>query len=488
MPEGSTSSQDNRKHSSSPPRHVSRSQDPPAQLGLGVHEEGLPRGWEIALDNKGRKYYIDHNTATTTWTRPPYDGSSSYPDDAPLPAGWVCRIDSKGRKYYVDHNTRTTTWLHPPPFDVVEEIEGLGPLPPGWEIRVVPGKMSTYFVDHNTRTTTWEDPRRKVDATDPLSKLRRKILYLNSRHRQKSQPGVFEIRVRKSHIVQDSFSIFSKLKTLVDLRRQPSVVFEDDLACKNPVKEWLELLLETLLHPDLGFFTSDESTGNLKINKSSSTTIPDHLKYFKFMGQLHGVAIFHGILIDPKLIPLFYPALSRASDNRNNQAADSTDTSKQKLSFLDGFHDIIGRRAFIGYSQYEVEQLFGGMTILENDRCSTYTIADETIEGSSEPDIHLDWFWKITSSWSIERQHALFVYLTGLERVPVTDQIKVMKAPDGDIRRVTILGNTERAVPRKYDDAPEHILFVPPFDSYEEMEGCLISAIVDCSWDPEATD
>lgn len=66
--------------------------------------------------------------------------------------------------------------------------------------------------------------------------------------------------------------------------------------------------------------------------------------------------------------------------------------------------------------------------------------------------------------------------------MPVTDQIKVMKAPDGDIRRVTILGNTERAVPRKYDDAPEHILFVPPFDSYEEMEGCLISAIVDCSW------
>lgn len=57
-----------------------------------------------------------------------------------------------------------------------------------------------------------------------------------------------------------------------------------------------------------------------------------------------------------------------------------------------------------------------------------------------------------------------------------------MKAPDGDIQRVTILGNTERSVPRKYDDAPEHILFIPPFDSYEEMENCLISSIVDCSW------
>lgn len=31
---------------------------------------GLPPGWEEKQDEKGRSYYIDHNTRTTTWERP----------------------------------------------------------------------------------------------------------------------------------------------------------------------------------------------------------------------------------------------------------------------------------------------------------------------------------------------------------------------------------------------------------------------------------
>ena len=32
----------------------------------------LPPGWERRVDNLGRTYYVDHNTRTTTWTRPSY--------------------------------------------------------------------------------------------------------------------------------------------------------------------------------------------------------------------------------------------------------------------------------------------------------------------------------------------------------------------------------------------------------------------------------
>jgi hypothetical protein len=28
------------------------------------------KGWEMRVDDKGRIYYIDHNTETTTWTDP----------------------------------------------------------------------------------------------------------------------------------------------------------------------------------------------------------------------------------------------------------------------------------------------------------------------------------------------------------------------------------------------------------------------------------
>jgi len=33
--------------------------------------------------------------------------------EPPLPSNWEARIDARGRKYYVDHSTKTTSWFHP---------------------------------------------------------------------------------------------------------------------------------------------------------------------------------------------------------------------------------------------------------------------------------------------------------------------------------------------------------------------------------------
>lgn len=182
-------------------------------------EEPLPAGWEMRYDVYGRRYYVDHNTRSTSWERP-----------QPLPSGWEVRRDARGRVYYVDHNTRTTTWqrpdterlarfqhwrgerrhvvaqgnqrflyphpphpphpahaAHPPDADhdpATPAIAGpappapsavsgatattslstgasddaLGALPAGWERRVQPdGRV--YYVNHKNRTTQWEDPR-----------------------------------------------------------------------------------------------------------------------------------------------------------------------------------------------------------------------------------------------------------------------------------------------------------------------------------------
>ena len=97
-----------------------------------------------------------------------------------------------------------------------------------------------------------------------------------------------------------------------------------------------------------------------------------------------------------------------------------------------------------------------------------------------EPDKHLEWFYKIVQSWSIERQRALLHYVTGLKRVPATDQFKVLKASDGHIRRLSVLGNQERAVPDNSADTPEHMLFIPAFKEYQAMEEKLISVIYNC--------
>jgi len=100
--------------------------------------------------------------------------------------------------------------------------------------------------------------------------------------------------------------------------------------------------------------------------------------------------------------------------------------------------------------------------------------------GKQEPDKHLEWFHKIVRSWSIERQRALLYYVTGLKRVPATDQFKVLKASDGHIRRLTVLGNRERVVPDNNADTPEHVLFIPAFEEYQAMADELISTIYSC--------
>lgn len=46
----------------------------------------LPPGWEQAVDGRGRTFYIDHSTRTTTFTRPPIGGPplSTYACPPPI--------------------------------------------------------------------------------------------------------------------------------------------------------------------------------------------------------------------------------------------------------------------------------------------------------------------------------------------------------------------------------------------------------------------
>ncbi|XP_063989823.1 E3 ubiquitin-protein ligase Su(dx) [Diachasmimorpha longicaudata] len=157
-------------------------------------EEPLPPGWDMRYDVYSRRYYVDHNTRSTSWERP-----------QPLPPGWEVRRDPRGRIYYVDHNTRSTTWQRPnterlqhyqqwqgerqfvvqqgnqrflypqahgaqpvvagpSTSAAVEDDDALGPLPAGWERRKQP-EGRVYYVNHKNRTTQWEDPRTQGQET-----------------------------------------------------------------------------------------------------------------------------------------------------------------------------------------------------------------------------------------------------------------------------------------------------------------------------------
>ena len=50
-------------------------------LSAGIEFQGLPLGWERRWTaDKGRRYYVDHNTRTTTW-EPPAGSKSFLPSE-----------------------------------------------------------------------------------------------------------------------------------------------------------------------------------------------------------------------------------------------------------------------------------------------------------------------------------------------------------------------------------------------------------------------
>jgi len=266
----------------------------------------LPAGWERREDNLGRTYYVDHNTRSTTWTRPsttynerdqrtqmeantqmerrahqnrmlPEDrtgASSPALQEAPqsggsgggstagavsmmatgattagtgeLPAGWEQRHTPEGRAYFVDHNTRTTTWVDPRRQQYIrmygqntngnnttiqqQPVSQLGPLPSGWEMRLT-NTARVYFVDHNTKTTTWDDPRlpSSLDQNVPQYKrdFRRKLIYFRSQPALRILSGQCHVKVRRSHIFEDSYAEIMK-QSATDLKKRLMVKFDGE--------------------------------------------------------------------------------------------------------------------------------------------------------------------------------------------------------------------------------------------------------------------
>jgi len=88
-----------------------------------------------------------------------------------------------------------------------------------------------YFVDHNTKTTTWDDPRLpgQVDDNAPQYKrdYRRKVVYFRSQPKMRVLNGKCDIKVRRSQIMEDSYSAIMG-HSGEDLKRRLMVSFDGE--------------------------------------------------------------------------------------------------------------------------------------------------------------------------------------------------------------------------------------------------------------------
>ncbi|KAH7326298.1 hypothetical protein B0I35DRAFT_449027 [Stachybotrys elegans] len=479
---------------------------------------------------------------------------ATTPGTGELPPGWEQRWTPEGRPYFVDHNTRTTTWVDPRRQQYIrmygqnnangqiqqQPVSQLGPLPSGWEMRLT-NTARVYFVDHNTKTTTWDDPRlpSSLDQNVPQYKrdFRRKLIYFRSQPAMRILSGQCHIKVRRSHIFEDSFAEITR-QSATDLKKRLMIKFdgEDGLDYGGLSREFFFLLSHEMFNPFYCLFEySAHDNYTLQINPHSGIN-PEHLNYFKFIGRVVGLAIFHRRFLDAFFIGALYKMmLGKAVALADMEGVDA-DFHRSLQWMLD--NDISG--GILEQTFSTEDERFGVLTVedlipdgrnieVTNENKKEYVdlmvkwriekriaeqfqafkegfhelipqdlinVFDERelellIGGIAEIDVddwkkHTDYrgytesdevvqnFWQTVRSWDGEQKSRLLQFTTGTSRIPVNG-FKDLQGSDGP-RRFTI----EKA--GEINNLPKaHTCFnrldLPPYKNLEMLQQKLTIAV-----------
>ncbi|KAI3404517.2 hulA [Candida oxycetoniae] len=467
-----------------------------------------------------------------------------------LPSGWEQRFTNEGRPYFVDHNTRTTTWVDPrrqqyirtfgPNTTISQQpVSQLGPLPSGWEMRLT-NTARVYFVDHNTKTTTWDDPRlpSSLDQNVPQYKrdFRRKVIYFRSQPALRILPGQCHIKVRRDHIFEDSYQEIMR-QTPEDLKKRLMIKFdgEEGLDYGGVSREFFFLLSHDMFNPFYCLFEySSHDNYTLQINPNSSIN-PEHLNYFKFIGRVVGLGVFHRRFLDAffvgalykmmlhKKVVLqdmegvdaeFYRSLKWILDNDitdileltfsaeeeifgervevdlkpNGKNIEVTEANKHEYVELITEWRISKRveeqfKAFIdGFNELIPQELVNVFDERELELLIGGLAEIDTADwkkhtdyrGYQEQDQVIKWFWKCINEWDSEQKARLLQFTTGTSRIPVNG-FKDLQGSDGPRRFTIEKAGEPNQLPKS------HTCFnrvdLPPYADYESLKQKLSLAV-----------
>ncbi|XP_054735742.1 E3 ubiquitin-protein ligase Nedd-4 isoform X2 [Anastrepha obliqua] len=552
------------------------------QFPSNVNHDPLPSGWEERQDANGRTYYVNHTARTTQWERPLVsatsnsnvnveaaasdfqrrfhisvdESDSSRPpatprsDEDALPPNWSMQVAPNGRTFFIDHAARRTTWIDPrngrasPMPNQTRRVEDdLGPLPEGWEERVhTDGRV--FYIDHNTRTTQWEDPRLSnpniAGQAVPYSRdYKQKYEYFKSHIRKPTNvPNKFEIRIRRTSILEDSYRIINSVTKTDLLKTKLWVEFEGEtgLDYGGLAREWFYLLSKEMFNPYYGLFEySAMDNYTLQINNGSGLCNEEHLSYFKFIGRIAGMAVYHGKLLDAFFIRPFYKMmLQKPIDLKDMESVDTeyynslmwikendprqleltfsldedtfgqksqhelkpggsnievTDENKdeyiklviewrfvarvkeQMSSFLDGFGSIIPLNLIKIFDEHELELLMCGIQNIDVKDWRENTLYKGDYHQNH---IIIQWFWRAVLSFSNEMRSRLLQFVTGTSRVPMNG-FKELYGSNGPQMFTIEKWGTPNNFPRAHTCFNR--LDLPPYEGYVQLKDKLVKAI-----------
>eukprot|EP00049_Salpingoeca_infusionum_P025616 m.20709 g.20709 ORF g.20709 m.20709 type:complete len:835 (-) comp8195_c0_seq1:206-2710(-) len=560
----------------------------------------LPEGWEVRTDERGRPYYVDHNTRTTTWHRPFTSMTSELNEDlarfaeqsqtrqgtdaqeqrnqrtlsfggpeegeeqaqqadvlavedasSGLPVGWEQRTSATGRPYFVYHPARHTQW-EDPRTETQAAMQQLNdrPLPPGWEIRVTQDGRQ-YYVDHNTRTTTFQDPRLSAkhqksvgeDIPQYQRRFKQKMWCLHHYHCIKL-PREYKFTVTRQNVFEDSFYHIMKEKPdesgyCTNLKRRLYITFvgEEGLDYGGVAREWFYLISHEMLNPMYCLFKyAAVNDYQLEINPNSGVN-PNHLDYFRFVGRVLGMAVYHSKFIDhgfthpfykrmlgkklylkdlETLDPEFYKSLKWIQENNIDEAflgmCFSVDEDKfgqvEEVELKEGGKDIevteankqeyielVSQRRMTRGIEEQFQALMQGLhDILPQEAIMPFDERELELLfiGMGELDVEqwkkhtvyrspytarskqIVWFWECVAEFDQEKRTRLLQFVTGSARLPVGGFAELHGSNGLQPFCIDRFGD-HKALPRSHTCFNR--LDLPPYKSKEELREKVLLAI-----------
>ncbi|XP_067339247.1 E3 ubiquitin-protein ligase NEDD4-like isoform X7 [Channa argus] len=472
-----------------------------------------------------------------------------------LPPGWEMRIAPNGRPFFIDHNSRTTTWEDPRLKYPVHmrnknsmEPGDLGPLPnlpeePGWEERVhTDGR--TFYIDHNTKNTQWEDPRLQSPAITgpavPYSReFKQKYDYFRKKLKKPADiPNRFEMKLHRNNIFEESYRRIMSLKRPDVLKARLWIEFELEkgLDYGGVAREWFFLLSKEMFNPYYGLFEySATDNYTLQINPNSGLCNEDHLSYFKFIGRVAGMAVFHGKLLDGFFIRPFYKMmLGKQISLKDMESVDSeyynslkwilendpteldlrfcidednfgqtyqvdlkpsgsdmvvtnenkkeyidlviqwrfvNRVQKQMNAFLEGFTELIQIDLIKIFDENELELLMCGLGDVDVNDWRQHTVYKN---GYCPNHPVIQWFWKVVLLMDAEKRIRLLQFVTGTSRVPMNGFAELYGSNGPQLFTIEQWGTPDK-LPRAHTCFNR--LDLPTYESFEDLREKLLMAV-----------
>eukprot|EP01097_Dermamoeba_algensis_P000520 TRINITY_DN1179_c0_g1_i2.p1 TRINITY_DN1179_c0_g1~~TRINITY_DN1179_c0_g1_i2.p1 ORF type:complete len:562 (-),score=118.34 TRINITY_DN1179_c0_g1_i2:35-1720(-) len=338
---------------------------------------------------------------------------------------------------------------------------------------------------------------------------------------------IFEIRREK--IIEDAFNQVSRHKH--ELLKPLKVIFvgEQGVDQGGLQKEFFQILIRDLFHPDYGMFVLKEESNTFWFN---SNFLEESLYHFELIGTLLGLAIHNQIILDvhfslvvwKKLLgmkptlndlkdvdPVLAKSLQQVLDFEGNVenafnltfqieyqffgeikkvdlisggwSVPVTNENKKAFvdlyvkwtleesikapftSFYNGFYYVCGHSIIKTFQPEELERIVCGLPEVDFNALRKVT---QYANGYNADHQVIQMFWEVVMSMNPEQRKKLLFFVTGSDRLPVTgtsDMKFVIQKSGGDSDRLPVAHTCF------------NILDLPPYSSQEKLRDKLLKAI-----------